>query len=36
MNRNMVIIIVLAVLVLLTAVHTVQLNSLKSSISSGK
>lgn len=36
MNKNMIIVIVLAILVLITAVQAVQLNSLKNSISSGK
>lgn len=36
MNRNVIIVIVLVVLVLLTAVQAVQLNSLKTSISTGK
>ena len=36
MNRNVIIVIVLVVLVLLTAVQAIQLNSLKTSISTGK
>ena len=36
MNRNVLIVIVLVVLVLLTAVQAIQLNSLKTSISTGK
>ena len=36
MNRNVIIVIVLAVLLLLTAVQAIQLNSLKTSISTGK
>lgn len=36
MNRNVVIVIVLVVLVLLTAVQAIQLQSVKSSISTGK
>ena len=36
MNRNVIIVIVLVVLVLLTAVQAVQLNGLKTSISTGK
>ena len=35
MNRNVIIVIVLVVLVLLTAVQAIQLNSLKTSISTG-
>ena len=36
MNRNVIIVIVLVVLVLLTAVQAIQLNGLKTSISTGK
>ena len=36
MNRNVIIVIVLVVLVLLTVVQAIQLNSLKTSISTGK
>ncbi|MBI2124813.1 hypothetical protein HYT92_03405 [Candidatus Pacearchaeota archaeon] len=36
MNRNVIIVIVLVVLVLLTAVQAIQLNALKTSISTGK
>ncbi len=36
MNRNVIIVIVLVVLVLLTAVQAIQLNSLKTSISTGR
>ena len=36
MNRNVIIVIVLAVLVMLTAVQAIQLSSLKTSISTGK
>ncbi|MBI2102156.1 hypothetical protein HYT53_06110 [Candidatus Woesearchaeota archaeon] len=36
MNRNVIIVVVLVVLVLLTAVQAIQLNSLKTSIATGK
>lgn len=36
MNRNVIVLIILAVLVLLTAAQAVQLNSLKTQISEGK